>query len=424
MAPAVRAFSWTRRAARAIIAQAAAGKRMTEPPIILGEGDAAKHLRAIADFVTGAGGWLAPDLVIDARTDAFAMRSESARATPEPVIRVPLAAMPLVRDFDFRIAGGDLVATPAGNATPLQVAVMGHITALYNAAGKLRGWLAQCPLFTLSGHDRMLSHLLNARANAAKIRRYRELIAAGDAENLTLASFFNARMFSVRNAHLRRLNRTDIEGSASAFLPLIDCFNHSLHAEPFGVDPEAEPLALQVRAAPDPSGELFVRYNLFDALETYLFFGFVDRTADWLGSVPFAHDLAGGARMVVTGEGNIYENRLPAEMRSLRPHLPRTTRDADGTFRLSKLIVPGPRQPDALRRVAAFLLSSMGIEADTIAHEVARLEEHVLDVNRRYWREFAARAAELPADTPAADLHALSDASLSHLAGYARTHGL
>ena len=126
-------------------------------------------------------------------------------------------------------------------------------------------------------------------------------VEAGEWDALALTSFFNARFFSIREEDVRRVGRTDISGPSNTILPIVDCFNHSHAGEPFAVVDEVGPVAVAVTAAPSPSGELFVRYNVYDPLETVLFYGFFDASADWLGSVPFGSPVS--IDMVVEIEG-------------------------------------------------------------------------------------------------------------------------
>lgn len=392
---------------------------MTQAPTILGEGEAREHLAAIAGLVARTGGGFHNGLVLDARTDELAVRSTTAHPTPERYAAVPIAAMPLMRDFAFRIEGDSLHGAQEGACPAEQAEMMGRLLALYNACNKLAGWRRQSPLLALADRTDVLSHLLAARAGASKVKRYRDFVEAGEWDALALTSFFNARFFSIREEDVRRVGRTDISGPSNTILPIVDCFNHSHAGEPFAVVDEIDPVAVAVNAAPSPSGELFVRYNVYDPLETVLFYGFFDASADWLGSVPFAHELPGGRRLLVTGDGGTYRGTLSPAMRPLRSILPHTSHDGTGTYRISKLVLPGRRQPDALRRVARVLLGSMDLSGPALEREVARLERATLDVNRGYWEHFAALAATVPETLPAgADLGRLTRFALALLDAY------
>ncbi|WP_139312691.1 hypothetical protein [Acuticoccus yangtzensis] len=395
-------------------------------PHIHGDGAAAEHLTAIAARVADAGGWFDPALSITAHGGDLAVKSGAAASTAGRQLSVPVAAMPRMRDFSLRAEGDHLSAKADGAATPLQAEILGHMVALYNACGKLGSWRRQSPLLALKDHGALLDHLLAARAGAVKVRQFRSLMErAGTVEGedaLALTTFFNARMFALRPELAGpggAAGRQEAAGPVSVLLPIVDCINHHLGAEPFSVDEMAAPVALTVSAAPAASGEVFVRYNLYDALETLLFYGFVDPAPDFVGSVPVSVGLAAGRRLTVTASGGAYRGPLPPDVAPLRGFIGQASAGKAGEVRLSKLVIPAARHRAAFRRVLAFVLRASALchsnaaAADALPH----VEAEIIAANAAYWSRLAGLADA--AGPPARQIAGLARTRLAALDAFA-----
>ncbi|MBK1693025.1 hypothetical protein [Ectothiorhodospira mobilis] len=384
-------------------------------PQITGDEALVRPLHTLTQRLAAAGAWFNEDLEIRAGVGDLAMCSQRRYADRRSVLRVPLAAMPFKEDFRWTLEGDRLRAEPVGPDTePLHREMMDLMLEVYNQAGKMAQWRQVCPWTALEDHPDLLNRLLVAKAAAPKVQRFQEWRAAGRRQALMVESFLGARIFRLTAEHLQAVGRQ--EGPA-VLMPIIDYFNHQLQAEGFQIQPAPAPISMRVFSRPDPqTGELFVRYNLYDPLDTYLFYGFVDTECPWLASVPLTLDTAGG-RLEVLNSGGAFKGALPPAMRDLRAFMPAVVRQEAGHLQLTKLILPGERAPRALQRVLAGLLTTLGVPRDRVHREVARLEAEVLERNEAYWEDLAWQARALEQGHP---LQTLCRQAREHLAAYRR----
>lgn len=388
-------------------------------PQITGDEALVRPLHILTQRLAAAGAWFNEDLEIRAGAGDLAMRSQRRYTDRRSVLRVPLAAMPFKEDFHWTLEGDRLRAEPVGPDTdPLHREMMDLMLEVYNQAGKMAQWRQVCPWTALEDHPALLDRLLAAKAAASKVQRFQEWRAGGRRQTLMVESFLGARIFRLTAEHLRYVGREEGDGAA-VLMPIIDYFNHRLQAEGFQVQPAPAPISMRVFSRPDPqTGELFVRYNLYDPLDTYLFYGFVDTECPWLASVPLTLDTAGG-RLEVLNTGGAFKGTLPQAMRDLRPFMPAVIRQEADHLQLTKLILPGERAPRALQRVLAGLLTTLGVPRDGVPQEVARLEAEVLERNEAYWEDLAGQARVLTQGHP---LQTLCRHARDHLAAYRRMH--
>ena len=219
-------------------------------------------------------------------------------------------------------------------------------------------------------------------------------------------------------------------------LPLIELFNH--HWQSFGFqslnrDKEWAPCVSVVNAKPVPgSDECFVLYNLFDALDAYLLYDFVDESTCVVRSVPLRLPVFDGYEIEVLA--GIYMPRkrsdLPDQLRDLQIYLPKPLEKTGKYLRVSNLLIPDFRAPLALRRVLAFLVQHMvrKITPQRLESLVLEMEHAVITKNVEFYRGLRSSIDSLSASgTPAAgepQLARLIEFQLAKLNAYADRHQL
>ena len=138
------------------------------------------------------------------------------------------------------------------------------------------------------------------------------------------------------------------------------------------------------------SDECHVRYGPYDALDNLLSYGFVDRSAPFVRSVPFEVDLGEAGLLRVGGRvAGMKQGKFPPKVADLRLFLPTVTAEESGLLEVSHLIVPGRQAPQALRRVLALLLARLAPETGAAARQamVRRMESTLLERNIAYYQE-------------------------------------
>jgi len=384
-----------------------------------GTGVVADQLAAFGARLRGQGAWFHPSLVIRVEGTELSMVSDAAFTDRRSLLRVPLSLMPVIEaaSWSVRTEGADVLlqAAPEPAASAAHRDMLSAMLDIYNATGKLSQWREESPWSALRAHPDILRQLYRARAHTPKAQTYHHLVQQGDADDLLVKTFLGSRAFNLSPDHRRMAGHGDVDAGATVLMPVIDYFNHRFAAEGFSVHETPSPASMRVFGVPDPdSGELFVRYNAYDPMDTYLFYGFVDTGAPWLGSIPLSLTV-GDKILAVEARGGTVKGALPPPLRDLRLFLPQVVRQDDLGITLNKLLIPGAAAPRALQRVLASFVSTLGVSQGRLPAEVARLEEAILEQNDAYWSELADCARGLDAAHP---VHALRRHAQAHLDAY------
>ncbi len=353
---------------------------------LIGDNPAATaNISQLIEHLTQAGAWFNQDLTLAITEQGEVSVYGSASDKVKNYMRVPVSIMPQLKHFQLTVTDDLMIDCETLVANPAE-AVMALIIALYNQTGKLDFWRQHWPLQTLRKTPELLNHLLKSRSQSPKLKQYLELQKEGAHDQALLDSFIGSRAFNLRPQWTAGLSPECVEGGA-VLLPIIDFLNHRFSAEPFDLQAQEQTSMRTFSRPDDDTGELFIRYNTYDAVDTYLYYGFVDTQAPWLNSVPMSLNLGDYHIEVIGGNAKI-KGTLPPAIKDIRAFLPVITKDSDSDFRLSKLTIPGEKAPRALRRTLAFAIQrmvSLPLSQDRLQTYVLNLEAQVLEYNQNYW---------------------------------------
>lgn len=325
--------------------------------------------------------------------------------------------MPLLEDFDITVSEGKFSATPKTDEVAANhIRIMGLMLDVFNVLDKLPQWRDECPWFSLGEHRAALDHLLTGRPTQGRIKQLREKIDGDDLDVLAADTFMGSRKFNLTPDLLKKLGYEGREKGGTTLMPIIDYFNHAMGAQGFKIHDVPLPVSMRIQSRPDPeTGELFVRYNVFDALDTYLFYGFVDPGVGYLASVPCVIPFGDGKKVKVIATSGGHKGKLPDPIRDLRIFMPAIQKGSEHSYAVTKLIIPGERAPRALRRVLQVFLNSMKLDKAEIPGTVAEIEASLLDQNEAWWQALAEKAADVPEGHA---IHDLYRTTLAHIAAY------
>lgn len=388
-------------------ANKAAGKRAAQPALPHMEGDAAvlEPMRAICRTLARQGAWFNPDLRLQADSGNLALYGTPGAARAS-YMRVPVALMPQLECFDVSSRGGKLAATP--NGTPLlphQQEMMEAMLELYNATDKLNLWRESLPFLAWQQTPQVLEYLLAARPLNANLTRCHEQFKTGEQDKLLVDSFLGSRKFGLNEHILRALGLKGDHTHRNALMPVVDCLNHRLSAEGFNMPLVDGIPSMRTFHVPDSeTGELFVRYNLYDAVDTTLSYGFMDTASTWLSSVPVTLSVS-GQTLKVQGLPMHLRGPLPSTFEDIRTYMPALNRRSNNHATVTKLMLC-TENPYSLRRVLTYLVYELGIaHTDFVARQqVAELERQLIEQNRQWWQGLSELTAELAGEHPARQL--------------------
>ncbi|MGP8292357.1 tetratricopeptide repeat protein [Vreelandella zhanjiangensis] len=373
-------------------------------PRMEGDEEALRPMRHICHLLSKNGAWFNPDLCIKSDNGNLSLHGTPG-APRASYMRVPMALMPQLECFDIVNRSGSLLATP--NGTPLlahQQDMMEAMMELYNATDKLKLWGESLP-FAAWKAPKVLEYLLSARPLNDNLTHYHKLFRAGEQASLLVDSFLGSRKFSVNEHSLKALGINGPAMQRFALMPLVDCLNHRLNAEGFATPLVDGKPTMRTFHVPDiETGELFVRYNLYDAVDTMLSYGFMDNACTWLSSVPVTLNVS-GYLLDVQGGAMQLRGQLPVAFEDIRSYMPALHRKGERRAVITKLMLC-TENFYSLRRVLTYIVYQLGMaHTELVARQqVAELESQLIEKNLQWWNGLEGLTQELPVNHPAKQL--------------------
>jgi hypothetical protein len=227
-------------------------------------------INQILDLTRGAGAEFAPGLVL--RAEKGNMRTEAAAADGKLLIRMPEACLIPPADFRFGLEGDTVLAAPEDDVTPLRAQLMQLMLELFNLTGKVAQHRRGVPWWLAAAHPEIIPFILRLRDNPV-LRGYADAARAGPDDALTAETFFLSRTLA--------LKKDDKAPPVRMLMPVVDFMNHHHSGSPYNTISDAQGfgLAMLNRQPVAGSTACFARYGDYDALTTWLHYGFVDEHA-------------------------------------------------------------------------------------------------------------------------------------------------
>lgn len=390
-------------------------------------------LDRLRDVVLAEGGGFSKNIRAVIRDGDLSVRANAETPPRERAMSIPTQCLPPCDPFDLAVDGDRFVARQPDPDVPEPAKRCFHLMVeLYNACGKPAFWRRTTPWLALRQDPELLDAMTETRAGAVKVEKLRELARTGAESDILVQTFLGSRIFRLQPPSPSETGTgvgeddgaQDISGSTATedaktvLMPFVDFLNHDLRAASYHVakdDDGVRRLWTGAECAMPDSDECFVRYSLVDALETWMVYGFVDESAAFFTSVPLTIHLPEDQQIVVEAFGTTpFEGQLPPQMSDVRPYVPLVIGADEHGFSLSRLIIPGPQAPRALRRVLTFFLRRIGVRYSeaVLRHAVESAENQILRANRSVLDRLRAKLAEAhaapPADPPAGRAEALT----------------
>jgi 2-polyprenyl-3-methyl-5-hydroxy-6-metoxy-1,4-benzoquinol methylase len=365
-------------------------------PIMEGEANTLAPMRHICALLSKQGAWFHPHLRVHAEGGNLSLHGMPG-SQRQSYLRVPMSSMPHLECFTISLKDNKFSCQTNGTSLlPNHHEMMETMIELYNVTGKAALWAKSLPFLAWKGEP-ALQLLLSLRGHDQRFENFQNLAIASDYENLIVKSFFGSRQFGMREQHLQALGMLEVKEKRNVLLPVIDCLNHSLDAEGFTTPTDNGELVMRTFHQPlNHSGELLVRYNYYDAVDTLLGYGFVDVSSHWLASVPMK--LFVNSHVVeVKSNKVVSEVRLPHDIADLRSYMPMISSQNENLTRVTKLMLC-VRQPFSLRRILTYMVYHLGLAHTELVAEnqVRSLEKQVIEYNFRWWKSFALEIDHLP----------------------------
>lgn len=243
------------------------------------------------------GAYIDSALELDIRGSDLSYRLNKKVDDQRLMIDLPTLIMPQIDHYEFKLGEkGELqIGRRSASAPKEQLAIMELSVELFNLMDKVNQFAKDSPAVQLYQYPELLKLLLKGGKGSD---------LAGPAEigdsALKIAAFWQSRMFY------------EIESKVNRSLPLMEFMNHHLFANNFKYDFREGGTGVQLRHKNLVEGQTFARYEIMDALQTCVVYGFVDTNAYFLQSQEFTMPLIDGLTLQVSSQAVCsYQSDVP-----------------------------------------------------------------------------------------------------------------
>jgi len=231
----------------------------------------------LLQLISNEGGYVNKhlELVVDSRGN-FTFTYSKKPKLGDKLISLPINCMPIMSDFSFELDGETLVAMPKQKAliSPLHVKGMEIAVALYNLFAKVESYSKVAPPVCFR-NDIDLCHTLLKAVNMEVM----SLEYLPQLSDLKVVSFLHTRIYN------------DVETGTDRLIPFLEFVDHHSLAEGFHAGrTELGKRNVEIFFQPVENNVgrgVFISYSLMDALESFVKYGFVDKSAFFVKSQPF-----------------------------------------------------------------------------------------------------------------------------------------
>lgn len=362
-----------------------------------------KLLIRLENITRSHGACFHPDLTVNLKNGDLHISCKTKLMPGEKLIEMPEACLPSKEKFQMRVQGRAIVIESIEADVPdYQVACFEVMTEIFNLCNKIDTYSQTNVWLALNDETEFLDQLVGGRNKAPKVNKYHGLWQEGQLDRLLLESFFGSRWFSLKSK---------INSQQQVLMPFIDYLNHHQQASGYRFNDSLLSVSLATPLA--GSDECFVCYNMLDALDALLVYGFVDKSSPFVRSVPLDIQFSDlhsdrNTKLLIGSQvmGKVAKKNLPPRVQDLQLFMPQVLGRNNESLQISHILIPGEKAPRALRRILGFFIQRLfpGKGKSYLMDQVLRAEHAVIARNETYFAELARACQSLQQKHPGKEI--------------------
>jgi len=347
------------------------------------DSDSASVAAAIANLLTllqRSGGRFDDRLVIRSREGELSVHTKAGGPPDRIIMQLPPECLLPVEAFRLTLSGDDIVvADHDPEISPARMEIMQAVLKVLNLTQKIPRHRFSSPAWLERESPALYDRLSVGRSKPAT--------PAASRNDPLVDNLLDTRTLAYR------LDPASDHHSL-VIPPVIDFLNHHPFAAPFlsEGDGRGNPVLAIKEFCPDPrTRECYVRYGIYDSYDTFLHYGFVEKEAPFVISIPLEVTLPALGKLTVHAQsGRAPHRKLPKAIADLWFYLPAFTVDRTrGSAEAGYLMIPQRNAPRALRRVLGVILHEIKprlnqVEISTI---IAAIEPEILARNVEFYQD-------------------------------------
>lgn len=354
--------------------------------------DLEKKIRGLIDLLTKNGSVVDSGLSFEiSEAGGITLHLRRPAGWSKPLIRLKSEHIIPEAALNTRLSGDSFEIDPDRRIlNPLQIEIASRMIEIYNTAGKVALHKAENPWIQYRGAPHLMEVLLSSlhlgKAKEEKLSLIRGCQDRPSFDEFVVKTFMASRTLARQAA--------ETGGQETVIMPIADYLDHDYRGSSFGFSSASCSGDLRVFCS-QPfvwSQECYARYGTYDAVDTFVNYGFIDREVPFVRSIPLEIEIGDRGRLFIDSRAGS-SNRggeIPKTLQDIQFLLPDWKRGEYGEFKLSHIFIAAGCYPRATKRIIRWVIEEMtrdSTDHDFVAKQTAAVEMKILEVNVAYYEK-------------------------------------
>jgi len=351
-----------------------------------------KEIKGLIDLLIKNGSHVDSGLSIEiSQEGGISLHLRRPPGSSKPLIRLKSEHIIPVAALNTRLRGDSFEIDPDRRLlNPLQIEIGTRMIEIYNAAGKVAQHKAENPWIQCSGTPRLLELLLSS-LHPGKAKEEKLSFIRGCQDRLSFDEFVVETFMASRTLARQAGERG---GQETVIMPIADYLDHDYRGSPYAFSSTSCSGDMGIFCS-QPfvwSQECYARYGSYDAVDTFVNYGFIDREVPFVRSIPLEIEIGDRGKLLIdssVGSSSRGEN-IPKPLRDIRFLLPNWKRGESGEFMLSHIFIAAGSYPHATKRIIRWIIEEMTrdfTDQEFVAKQTAATETKLVDANVAYYEK-------------------------------------
>jgi len=338
------------------------------------------------------GAWFHPNLALRCKDNTISVEMAGPCPAEETIIKIPDDLLVPSEPLNISIEGDKFILTPDKSKlskTQLEIATL--MFGIYNATNRINSYKACNPWVCFKETPYLMNRLSKTRTEN-EIQQPRDDFLNGlpnalSMEEFILYDFIGSRVIG----HIKENDDQMVQ----KIMPIVDYFLHDYRGQTYMFakeksteqDRQDDSSFLKIiNIQPFPaSPTCYVSYGTYDAVDIFMNYGFINKEAVFLYSIPMEIKIPGTDGLIVNSIPYVRKGKVSKPFADIKQFVPSITRSTDNkALVLSCLAITIPPRGNALRRILRATIRTLGgehISKEFILEQTLIAEKFIIEEN-------------------------------------------
>jgi hypothetical protein len=393
-------------------------------------------LDLLVNALTKHGAWFHENLMLNCTEKSISVKMAGPCNPDEIIIKIPEKLLVPAFDFNISVEGDKFIINPDTEKLSSEQIEIGELVfELYNLADRVAFYKNESPWIRFRTAPWLLEELMKSRTSNKQQEIKRDFINKSPdsmtVEKFIAENFPMTRVFGYNKINKDKNENTESDMTASlkqVIMPVIDFMDHNHNGGSFNLgkdDNDALVLKLKNKQPIMASNDCFAFYGVYDAVDTFFNYGFIDEDAPFLRSIPVEVEIHDEEKLTIQSLLAIPNKEVHKDLEDLKPMIPIVMKNKDQSGLVaSHMFITLPPRPHATRRILRAIIRTMvgpSVSEEFVTEKIEKTEKFIVEKNIDFYKELREKADKddkTPADLKEQIKH-IANVQLNRLYKYA-----